>query len=474
MLNKASILRTMTFIAKNFDKSNDLIIINQSALVLNDTARVCSTLDCAIANSKTYKELVNTFSDSVENINEEGEAVCSFHPIKGLIVNVTNKKVTNTETIDELKCISNTENIENLDKLGDKKSILKISNVINGTRTLDDDVEQLRALYRGVEDLTKIRIQSGQRVLACFKHKLGVTPSEDEEKIAKKLAIIEDNHKMLTDGVIKLTEASFKKRVKLLGPSKGVYIDNFSEMLLVTTYINLRKEEEAAIARLGTLLKDIPVWTEHLLHVKGCGVKSAAAIVSELNIDAARYPSSFWKYCGLDVTVDPDNGKDIGRRNWSRLMEEVEFIDTEGKVTKTKNLGYNARLKSKLVFIMASSMLKGGGYYRTEVYDPYKARLENRPDLKDVVDETGKVVKSNKGHRHNMAMRYMVKQFLTDLFINWKKMVGGEIIEPYGVAKLGMKKHSRRTFNECLELVKLHGGKVEDYVGSRDITHKAG
>lgn len=474
MLNKAAILRAMAYIANNYKAKDSLIVINQSALVLNGTMRVCKQLDLAIIDKKDYKAFVEAFPDCVEDFTKDSAMICTFMPIKGLVVTAVNTSGFIIEDVDGINCIVNGLNIPILKDIGDVKSSTIAKNIAEGIRNPEEDVEQLRALYRGVEDLTKIRIQSGQRVLACFKNKLGITPSEDEEKIAKKLAIIEDNHKMLTDGVVKLTEASFKKRVKLLGPSKGVHIDNFSEMLLVTTYINLRKEEEAAIARLGTLLKDIPVWTEHLLHVKGCGVKSAAAIVSELNIDAARYPSSFWKYCGLDVTVDPDNGKDIGRRNWSRLMEEVEFIDTEGKITKTKNLGYNARLKSKLVFIMAGTMLKGGGYYRTEVYDPYKARLENRPDLKDVVDETGKVVKSNKGHRHNMAMRYMVKQFLTDLFINWKKMVGGEIIEPYGVAKLGMKKHSRRTFNECLELVKLHGGKVEDYVGSREITHKAG
>ena len=43
-----------------------------------------------------------------------------------------------------------------------------------------------------------------------------------------------------------------------------------------------------------------------------------------------------------------------------------------------------------------------------------------------------------KGHRHNMALRYMLKVFLRDLYVEWKTMEGLPVFETYEVAKLGL------------------------------------
>ena len=39
-----------------------------------------------------------------------------------------------------------------------------------------------------------------------------------------------------------------------------------------------------------------------------------------------------------------------------------------------------------------------------------------------------------KGHAHNRAVRKMVKTFLLDLYLNWRKAEGLPISEPYSVA----------------------------------------
>jgi hypothetical protein len=441
----------------------DLVVTDQSAMVVYGQKHSCLLLDITVLSTETFSLLEEVFPNSISTLDEKGNPVLEASIIKSLPVKFTIGTVEETTTVEGIQVLDNGYNVARLEQTS-PRDYTRVMDRIQGKITTEDEVEQLRAFYRGVEDLTDIRIQSGQRILSCFKHKLGVSPGEDEEKIANKLKAIEDNYNLLTDGVVKLTQASFAKAIRAKATSV-VYIDSFSEALMVSTYLNIKAEEELAVKRLSKLLESIPIWNEYLVHIKGCGPKMGAAIISGLNIEAARYPSSFWKYLGLDVTVDPSTGEKIGRRNWTRLMGEAEFLDSKGSVTKASNLGYNAKLKSKLLYVMGGCMLKTNGYYSQECYAPYKNRLENREDLKDVIDEKGKVTTSNKGRRHAMALRYMVKIMLLDLHIHWSELVGKEVPATYGVAKLGMKEHSRRTFRECLAMANLKGGKPEDYIG---------
>jgi hypothetical protein len=43
----------------------------------------------------------------------------------------------------------------------------------------------------------------------------------------------------------------------------------------------------------------------------------------------------------------------------------------------------------------------------------------------------------SKGHRHNMAIRYMIKIFLIDLYKNWRALEGLPVAPSYAEAKLG-------------------------------------
>lgn len=54
-----------------------------------------------------------------------------------------------------------------------------------------------------------------------------------------------------------------------------------------------------------------------------------------------------------------------------------------------------------------------------------------------------------------MARRYMIKEFLRDLWVNWRKLEGLEVTEPYEVAKLSMKPHgSDPSAEEIMNIVK--------------------
>lgn len=49
--------------------------------------------------------------------------------------------------------------------------------------------------------------------------------------------------------------------------------------------------------------------------------------------------------------------------------------------------------------------------------------------------------KGRRGHRHAMAMRYMIKMFLIDLYTAWRKIEGLEVHPPYAQGKLGKDPH---------------------------------
>ncbi|NDQ58556.1 MAG: hypothetical protein GZ088_15930 [Acidipila sp.] len=70
--------------------------------------------------------------------------------------------------------------------------------------------------------------------------------------------------------------------------------------------------------------------------------------------------------------------------------------------------------------------------------------LESITADEDTVEEDTNVLRENKGrkgHRHAMAMRYMVKMFLIDLYVAWRKIEGLEVRPPYSQDKLGLDPH---------------------------------
>lgn len=262
--------------------------------------------------------------------------------------------------------------------------------------------ESVRTLVRGVYDLQKLRIQMGNRIVATFKAKLGQEPGELEEdglSADGKLLLgnLRQRFKKITDGVVMIEPLKDFKGDEL--------IDSYTELCLIAEYVELDENEKRQFRRLGNVLKEWPIWTQYLEGVKGIGPAMAGVIVSEIDISKARHPSSLWKYAGLDVA---DNG--AGRSRKADHLIDKEYVDAEGEVKTRKSITFNPWLKTKLIGVLASSFLRAGdGPYRT-IYDGYKSRLEQHPNHKD----------KSKGWRHNMAMRYMVKMFLIDLYTKWR------------------------------------------------------
>lgn len=279
--------------------------------------------------------------------------------------------------------------------------------------------QHLKTIVRGAYDLQKLRIQIGNRIVGNFKAKLGQLPSHSEEELDKDaqlvLSILRKSYKLLTDGV-----AVFPRRARFKG---NEVISDYTELCLIAQYFDIERDEKAHFNRLKHLLKDFPIYTKFLVDVRGVGPVMAGVIISEFDITMAQYPSSMWKYAGLDVAKDG-----AGRSRKKDHLVETEYEDANGETKKKMGITFNPWLKTKLIGVLAGAFIKCGDNPYSKIYYDYKNRIENHP----------KHVDKTKGHRHAMAMRYMVKRFLVDLHREWRTIEGLPVAEEYSVAKLGM------------------------------------
>jgi hypothetical protein len=339
--------------------------------------------------------------------------------------------------------------------------------------------EQLKTLVRGAYDIQRLRIQMGNRIVGNFKAKLGQEPDHKEDEIdedAKKLlADLRMRYRKLTDGV-----KTFPRQATFKGDE---VISTYTELCLLAQYVGLEKSETEHFARLGKVLTEFAIWNEFLLDVKGVGPAMAGVIVSEFDIHKARYPSSLWAYAGLDCITywtlvetftddvnvpktfadPPPNAQmsDIGdvfllivndlsvaryraassgRSKKKEHLREYEYTDKNGKPAKKMGITFNPFLKTKLVGVLGSSFLRAGDSPYAKIYYDYKCRLEShvRYGLQNdkVKDDHGHLLTS-KLRRHNMAIRYMIKMFLIDLYKVWRELERLPVAPPYAEAKLG-------------------------------------
>jgi len=276
----------------------------------------------------------------------------------------------------------------------------------------------LRTLVRGAYAVQKLRIQMGNRIVGNWKAKLGQAPGESEEEMGAEgqalLTQIRASYKKIMDGY-----KEFPSHKKFTGDS---VISTYTEICLVAQYVSLEKQETEHFKRLGAILKDYPIYTQFLEGVKGVGPAMAGVIISEIDISKARYPSSLWMYAGLDVA---DDGR--GRSRKAEHLVEREYVNKDGEDAKRMGITFNPFLKTKLTGVLAASFLRAGDNPYSKIYRDYKNRLENHPAH----------VEKTKGHRHNMALRFMIKAFLIDLYKAWRTLEGLEVAPSYQEAKLG-------------------------------------
>jgi hypothetical protein len=282
-------------------------------------------------------------------------------------------------------------------------------------------MSNIRTLVRSTYDLQTIRIQMGNRIAAQFKAKLGQAPGQSEDDLSDDaqavLKQLRQSYVRITDGL-----AMDKRWSKIQFTGDGI-IDTPTELALVSQYLEIDATEKKQFKRFEDLLEDYPIYAKFLRPIRGCGPAMSGVIVSEIDISKARYPSSLWQYAGLDVKPD---GRGASKR--AEHLIDRDYVAADGTTKQRKSITFNPFLKTKLVGVLAPSFIKQGLAcpYR-KVYDDYKHRLENHPGW---IDRT-------KGHRHAAAMRYMIKIFLRDLYIEWRTLEGLPVAPTYQESKLG-------------------------------------
>jgi hypothetical protein len=194
-------------------------------------------------------------------------------------------------------------------------------------------------------------------------------------------------------------------RLLSVGVVKGVYPTELKRLEL-----SIRKDIEIN-------LEKYPIWTNYLCNVKGIGATLGGNIIGTFDIRRANHISSFWKFCGLHT----NDGKAIKR-------------------TKGVKLDFNIKNRA-MVWNIGKSLIRCNNPQYRNIYDQRKVvettKLNNPiddpkncPMYKECYAKIGHKP-SCKLHIHNRAMRYMIKMFLSDLWVNWRKIEGLSVTPPY-------------------------------------------
>lgn len=128
-----------------------------------------------------------------------------------------------------------------------------------------------------------------------------------------------------------------------------------------------------------------------------------------------------------------------GRRKSDTEM--FEYTKSDGTVGMKRGLTYNPLVKTKLMGVLSGCLLKAKDPTYSTIYYDYRARLDKSAYHKEKSD----------AQKNRMALRYMVKQFLRNLWTTWRELEGLPVDNPYEVEKLGNTPHK---YNEYQ--VKVH------------------
>lgn len=245
----------------------------------------------------------------------------------------------------------------------------------------------------------------------------------------------------------------------------------------------LKMSESKILKLVEGELEGMPIYVQYLKGVKGIRAAMAGGLIAWID-NPARFPnpSKLHAYAGFGVEerceicdklyfrneTDRESwmSKTVAKLTVARREEKMSRERAEKKALsslcscenpkprrvaqkrrKGELLSYNPRLKVHC-WKVAGQLLKA----KNETYDPIyrkkRAEYEARPDIRakhERLASSGRTksakasLKGYKLHIHQMALRPMVKRFLTDLLIRWREMEGLPITKPYAIDKLGHK-----------------------------------
>jgi len=216
-------------------------------------------------------------------------------------------------------------------------------------------------------------------------------------------------------------------------------LDEKQKEFLATAASKLLALETDAFREMRRVLKDVSIWETWIKDQKGVGFTMGGVLVSSIEIEKCNTVSQLWAWCGLAVR----DGEAQRRK-------------------KGEKANYNPWLKAKLLNVLGGCLIKANSPWRS-FYDNYKTRKGNtRVDKCPVCRGAGIYGPSktkcyvcdgatkagpypwakSDAHLHQAAVRYMVKMFLQELWIAWRKLEGFDTRAPYAEEYLGRKHHA--------------------------------
>ena len=154
-----------------------------------------------------------------------------------------------------------------------------------------------------------------------------------------------------------------------------------------------------------------------------------------------------------------------GRSRRAEHLIDREYLKNDGTTGTRKSVTYNPWLKSRLLGALATSFLRTKNCPWKEQYDNYKHRINTDPNrLKVSSDQYKKAYRqiADGGEYHfgptkemisnitllwpplrvhRAAMRFMIKMFLIDFWVAWRKVEGLTVTPTYHEAILGHVHH---------------------------------
>ena len=219
---------------------------------------------------------------------------------------------------------------------------------------------------------------------------------------------------------------------------------------ITTIFENAQSFEKDLEKLITKQLKNHALYTQYLSKIRGIGPLLSAGLIAYIdNIERFKNVSSLWQYSGYGmnrfckkckkptfVDVKYETGKTAKKLNPKKNCPicNEETIPVLQKRTPGYQSNWNDRLKvlgwkSGSSFVKQSTKSK----YR-KLYDQIKAEENRKNPTRKKID--GKIF-YNDGHKHNRAMRKVVKIFFAHVWQTWRRQQGLEATEPYAKQLLG-------------------------------------
>ena len=308
--------------------------------------------------------------------------------------------------------------------------------------------EEIRMAVRYLYDLQKLRISTGNRTFQLMseeeraeeKAKLEYVDKDGKKKKRKKPPPSKKSTNQALEEVIQNLAGKTPELPTSEGPDFiPPHLSDEDKVVLRRHHLVLYGLELDQEKRVGELLQGFTIFP-WLKDVKGCGPRMSGVLVSEVDITRCPTVSALWAYCGL--AVDTETGAAVRRRRGVQAK-------------------WNHFLKTKLMGVLGPGLVKQNKEYKA-IYDDYKHYISSKmvetcelclgsgkvkkkkedQDERDIepadVNETEGVDKcyncggtggpapagKSNAHRHQRAVRYMIKMFLKDLWIEWRTLEG--------------------------------------------------